>query len=339
MSFEFVPCPLCGQKQHFLPVKVPADDPHVQDYGTLYAGRTVSEWKVCGQCGFVHQNPRPSAKALNDFYMQASYHSVPAPQSGAEHLRFARWYFGEKIAFTLQQSGLQRGSVFDIGCGRGGVLKLYEELGYKVYGVEPDSNLAKFAASELGLQGVRQGILHSDFHLPEQVDMVFSNHAFEHFADLDSVMRGVQNILKPGGYLFIAIPTYFKNRSRLSKQWMNSAHYSLFTHRSLDQLMAKYGFEQVIHTYSGWKKEVDDLWYLAKYTGEACDPKPCYEDSAEVARYLQVVNPLRSLLLFPIYSNWAARVRLFNAARLLVTSPRTFASKVAKQFRRKPVVS
>lgn len=339
MSFDLIPCPLCGQSQHFLPVKVPADDPHLAAYGKLYAGRNISEWKVCGECGFVHQNPRPSAQALNEFYMQASYHSVPVTQSGAEHLAFARWYFSEKIAYTIERSGLRGGSVFDIGCGRGGVLKLYEELGYRSYGVEPDSNLANYAAQELGLKGVRQGILDSSFHLPEQVDLVFSNHAFEHFADLDGVMRGVQNILKPGGYLFIAIPTYFKNRSRLSKLWMNSAHYSLFTHRSLDQLMARYGFEQVAHTYSGWKKEVDDLWYLARNTGKAQDPKPYYEDPEQVSRYLHVVNPLRSAVMFPVYSNWAARVRLFNAARLLVTSPKAFLGKLSKQFKRKPVAT
>lgn len=339
MSFDLIPCPLCGQSQRFLPVEVPANDTHLRDYGALYAGRSSSEWKVCGQCGFVHQNPRPSAQALNDFYTQASYHTVPAAPSRAEHLAFARWYFGEKIAYTIEHSGLRSGNVFDIGCGRGGVLKLYEEQGYRTYGVEPDSNLAKFAVNELGLSGVRQGILDSNFHLPEQVDLVFSNHAFEHFADIESVMRGVQNILKPGGYLFIAIPTYYKNRTRLSKDWMNSAHYSLFTHRSLDQLMARHGFEQVEHTYSGWMKEVDDLWYLARFSGKVRDPQPYYEKPEEVERYLRVINPLRSAVLYPLYSNWAARVRLFNAARLLVTSPRAFLGKLSKQLKRKPAVS
>jgi hypothetical protein len=119
---------------------------------------------------------------------------------------------------------------------------------------------------------------------------------------------------------------------------MNSAHYSLFTHNSLNNLLARYGFEEVAHTYCGWGKEVDDLWYLAKFTGKPGEPKMYFEEPKRVSRYLNVINPLRSLILYPVYSNWAMRVRLytviFNAARLLMTSPMAFFKKVSKRIRR-----
>jgi SAM-dependent methyltransferase len=329
MSLETVPCPLCGQSGSLLGITVPSPDPHLADHGDLYAGKSLSEWKVCGACGFVHQNPRPTTAALNAFYMAAAYHSKPSAVGREEHLRFARWYFNEKIDYSLRHSGLKSGRVFDIGCGRGGVLKLYEERGWQTFGVEPDKNLASFAINELGVQGVRQGILDSRFELPQKVDLVFSNHAFEHFADLHDVVKGVRNILKEGGYMFIAIPTYYRNRSSLSKEWMNSAHYSLFTHHSLNNLLSRHGFEEVTHTYNGWYKEVDDLWYVARYTGKPTDPKVHYESPRQVQRYLQTVNPLRSLVLYPIYSHWAARVRLFNGAKLLLTSPGDFFKKLS----------
>ena len=335
MSLETVPCPLCGYSAAMLATTIPSPDPHIGDYGNLYAGRSLSEWKVCGGCGFVHQNPRPSTAALNAFYMAASYHSKPAVVSREEHLAFARWYFSEKIDYSLRHSGLRSGSVFDIGCGRGGVLKLYEERGWQTFGVEPDRNLASFAQGVLGLKNVRQGILDSSFELPQKVDLVFSNHAFEHFADLHDVVKGVRNILRQGGYMFIAIPTYYKNRSSLSKEWMNSAHYSLFTHESLNNLLVRYGFEEVAHTYTGWHKEVDDLWFVAKYTGKVTDPKLHFENPAQVQRYVQTINPLRSALFYPFYSHWAMRVRLYNAARLLVTSPAGFFRKLSAYRQRR----
>jgi SAM-dependent methyltransferase len=336
MTLELVPCPLCGQSSSFLDVTtVPAPDPHLEDQRELYSGKTISEWKVCGSCGFVHQNPRPSITALNEFYLRAAYHSVKAKQSGAQHLEFARWYFSEKIDFTLKHSNLETGRVFDIGCGRGGVLKLYEERGWNSIGVEPDRDLAAFARDELGLQSVENGILDGNFSLPEKVDLIFSNHAFEHFADLNQVMSGVLNILKPGGYLFIAIPTYFRNRSSLSLDWMNSAHYSLFTRHTLNNLLARYGFEEVFHTYSGWNKEIDDLWYLAKFTGNRTDPSKHFENAQQVHRYIETVNPLRSLLYYPIYSHWAGRVRIYNAFKLLLKSPVGFFRKVALHFKQR----
>lgn len=334
-----ISCPLCKEACSFVAVSVPGGDTDIRKYGSLYAGKKVSEWKVCGQCGFVHQNPRPSAEALNDLYLKSQYHNAAPQSTREEHLEFAHWYFSEKIAFALRQSKLERGCVFDVGCGRGGVLKLYEERGWKAYGVEPDQNLANFAATELGLRGVKQGILDSRFELDEKVDLVFSNHAFEHFADLDEVMKGVQKIIKPGGYLFIAVPTYYRNKSSLSKRWMNSSHYSLFTHNSLNNLLARYGFEEVAHTYSGWKKEVDDLWYLAKLTGKRADPAKYFENPTEVARYLRVINPMRSFLFYPVYSYWATRVRIYTAIRLFITSPKDFFRKASKHVKRKFAVN
>ncbi len=337
MGLQLVPCPICTQSKKFLEITAPDSDVHIQKYGLLYEGNKISQWKICGECGFVHQNPRPSVEALNEFYAKSNYHNQRISESAEKHLNFSRWYFSEKIDFALNNRQYGVGSVFEIGCGQGGVLKLFEERGWKCYGVEPDRNLADFAINKFGLLGVSQGIFDSYYELEDKVDLVFSNHAFEHFADLDEIMKGTQKILKQGGYLFIVVPTYFKNKSSLSKRWMNSAHYSLFTHHSLNNLLARYGFEEVIHTYSGWKKEVDDLWYLAKLTGKESDPRVYFECPQNVYRYLNLINPFRSFIFYLLYSNWATRVRIYNisthALRLLITSPKIFLRKLYDRIR------
>jgi SAM-dependent methyltransferase len=278
----------------------------------------------------VHQNPRPGVEALNAFYSQSGYHA-PIVETRENHLKFARWYYSEKVAYSIERSGIAQGRVFDIGCGMGGVLKLYEERGWEALGVEPDPLHAQFAIGEFGLQGVRQGILDANLRLDQKVDLVFSNHAFEHFADLGQVMEGVRQIIKPGGCLFTVVPTYMSNKSSLSKRWMNSAHYSLFTHRSLNNLLARYGFEEVVHTYAGWKKEHDDLWHMARFTGKPLDPAPHFENPKQVSRYLHVTNPVRSSVFYPLYSHWPTRVRAWtrfrDLLRLLTQSPGEFAQK------------
>jgi len=313
-SLQLVPCPLCREEKSFLDVSVPDTDLHLQKYGDLYAGVTISSWKICGRCGFVHQNPRPTIAALNDFYMRSAYHAE-VQDTAEQHLRFAHWYFDEKIDYCLARSGLENGSVFDIGAGLGGVLRLYQDRGWQTLGVEPDRAQVQFATEKLGVRGVRHGLLDENIELPQQVDLCVSNHAFEHFADLDGVMKGVRKVLRPGGYLFIVIPTYRNNKSSLSRRWMNSAHYSLFTHQSLAQLSARHGFSMVDYTYHGWWKEHDDLWFLARRTDGASTPESHYEDPREVERYLSFVNPMRSLLMYPVYSHWPQRVRIFTGLR------------------------
>ncbi|MEO8206537.1 MAG: hypothetical protein ABI615_10185, partial [Chthoniobacterales bacterium] len=90
-------CPLCGAGDGFLPLRITRQDVHIRKYGTLYGGNTLSEWKACGQCGFVHQNPRPSLQALAEFYRDGRYHAPDLPGSVEEYVKFAKWYFTEKV--------------------------------------------------------------------------------------------------------------------------------------------------------------------------------------------------------------------------------------------------
>jgi SAM-dependent methyltransferase len=312
MTLALVPCPLCGETIKFLPLRVPYRDEHIANYKKLYGERTKSEWKACGTCGFVHQNPRPSIEALNAIYSDGDYHApVPTPLAWSDretYMKFARWYYGDKVDYAIERTGVSSGRVFEMGFGYGGALELFRERGFEVTGREPDPQLAGFARETLGLIGPERGLVDEALQV-EPVDLVFSNHAFEHVADLHGVMSALRSIMKPGGYIFTAIPTYAANRSNMSLRWMNAAHYSMFTRASLDQLMARFGFEPVVGTYRGWHKEIDDLWHIARYTARALDPTQFYEDPEAVARFVNWVNPLRSMLFYPVFSNYHRKVQ------------------------------
>lgn len=334
-----IPCPLCCEKDYFLAVKVPGRDGHIASYGEIYEGRTISEWKICGGCGFVHQNPRPTKQALNRYYMDGKYRQKHVFPEAKLYKEFAEWYYGAKVAYASAKTALQCGTVFDLGCGYGPALHVFRARGWRVLGIEADPECCEFARNQLGLDGVRCGVLTSETEPSGAIDIVFSNHAFEHFADLEDVMLGIKRILKPGGWVVTAVPTYYRNRSSLSKQWMNSGHYSLFTHCSLSHLLAKYGFEVVDYTYRGWNVEMDELWHVARYTGIQGNQAEFYEDPIRVQRYLQFINPLRSLVYFPAYAYHSERrqfrQKVWYALRLLLRSPRNFVSKLAKLLVRK----
>jgi len=231
-----------------------------------------------------------------------------------------------------------------VGFGQGGVLRLFADRGWQAYGVESDRTLLNYARNKLELGLIQEGILDSRTKVDAKVDLVFSNHTFEHIADLHEAMAGLRNVLKPGAYVFTAIPTYYKNRSQLSREWMNSSHYSMLTHNSLNQLFSYYGLEEVTHTYRGWHKEIDDLWHLARFTGNVKDPTTFYEDANEVRKYINTINPLRSIVLYPLYSNYHLRVQFYETikqrgrmlryyAKMLFTSPRRFIQKSALRLK------
>ena len=69
-----------------------------------------------------------------------------------------------------------------------------------------------------------------------------------------------------------------------------------------------------------------------QFTGKVKQSQVYFENPEIISRYLRVVNPLRSLIYYPIYSSWAARIRIYNitvnALRLLLTSPSAFLKKL-----------
>ena len=338
-----IPCPLCSEREVFIDVSVPYDDGHIVNYGNLYAGHDASEWKICGRCGFLHQNPRPSVAALEAFYADAKYRQHQDDPDVDDYSVFAEGYFGPKADYARRVCGIAQGNLFEVGCGFGGALLAFRSRGWTCQGIEPDAHCAAYARNQLGFPGVRPGLLGADILLEHKVDVVFSNHAFEHFADLHGTMRGIRAVLKPGGFLVTIVPTYRENRSNLSKRWMNSSHYSLFSHASLSHLVSKYGFEPVAHTYRGWLTEIDELWHCARFTGTVSEPARFFEAPRSVERYLAWTNPARTALYYPIFDRWSQKRQILHllraGVRSFIRSPGDFPRRAharLRAMRRKP---
>jgi SAM-dependent methyltransferase len=338
-KLESIPCPLCDNTREFLPIDILDDDEVIQTYGDLYKGHLKSKWQICGQCGFVHQNPRPSIRALNEYYLEAQYHQDPQQYDLKMLSKLYRGCYRHDLKFAIEKSGISKGTVFDIGCGLGFAVYEFNKLGWTAIGIEPDPRRAEFARQKLGLN-IQQGVLNSDISIQSSVDLVFSHHAWEHIADFKEVMDGILKIIRKGGYFYASMPTYFQNRSSMSKIYLNSGHYSSFTHRSLSQLLARYGFEYVAHQYYNdfGISVTDDIMFLAQYTGKIIDPTMYYEDPFAVRHYLNFTNPVRTILFSPIYSVKYRQIGIFgrlmrDAFKIAFTQPTLFLKKVRARLK------
>jgi hypothetical protein len=121
--------------------------------------------------------------------------------------------------------------------------------------------------------------------------------------------------------MFTVVPTYYANKTPMSKRWMNSAHYSIFTGRTLSALLARQGFAECQYTYPVFGREVDEVWHIARLTKTAEDPRRYYENATDVATYLNRINPLRSAVLAPVYGGWSLRMRVAWYAKLAICDP------------------
>jgi trans-aconitate methyltransferase len=232
---------------------------------------------------------------------------------------FAHFYYQEKIQYALKITQCSTGTVYELGCGRGEALSVFKEHGFAIKGFEMDTQCLAIAEKFLGQGVVSSKLLTSAIDLSEKADLVFSNHVLEHFTDLNDAFKGLQRLVKPGGFVVTIVPTVAQNRSFLGRAYLNAAHYSAFSHHSLTQLFAKYGFKTIHHTYRGWKKEIDEVWHIAQYRPElTLEPTLSYENPQKVSLDVNFFNPLRAIAFSPQYAYHAKRVWAMNFSKHMV---------------------
>ncbi len=86
--------------------------------------------------------------------------------------------------------------ILDLGCGEGALTDMIREAGAVVLGVDEAPSMVE-AACRRGLQ-----VLRGDMHtlaLSEQFDAVFTNAVLHWTRDIDAVVNGVRQHLRPGG--------------------------------------------------------------------------------------------------------------------------------------------
>lgn len=184
------PCPVCGgtAAHDLIPHAVP------ESHGYHVA--------KCDRCGLVATVPAPPVEAIPSFYGEDYY--------GTENRKFGPvtelFVFLFRVARlrAVYLSGVRRGTLLDLGCGRGLFLRVVQWAGFRTWGTELDEASAR-AARQAGQQ-VRVGELVDCHFEAGQFDAITAWHAFEHFRNPDTVLRECHRILRPGGALIMSMP-------------------------------------------------------------------------------------------------------------------------------------
>jgi len=118
-------------------------------------------------------------------------------------------------------------------------------LGMSPYGVEPadfDQELSKNYKLNIS-----KGSLDKAKYKSEYFDVISLNHVFEHVFSPSETMEELYRILKPGGYLIIAVPVKDSLASRIfGKYWSQldtPRHLYVFSTKVLKQYAKKHNFE------------------------------------------------------------------------------------------------
>ncbi|RKS55398.1 methyltransferase family protein [Gillisia mitskevichiae] len=150
-------------------------------------------------------SPKPDLNKLGSYYKSEDYISHTDSKSS----------FTDKIYQSVKKRMLvkklnwiethsqKKGKLLDIGAGTGEFLLTAKNKGWKVKGIEPDEN-ARELAQKKGLKLVSDS---SNFKA-EKFDVITMWHVFEHVYDLKNQIIELEQLLKKGGLLIIAVPNF-----------------------------------------------------------------------------------------------------------------------------------
>lgn len=240
----------------------------------------------CDNCGTIFTNPRPTKEQLDYFY-------DGFPDSNGKFLSSSlNYYLNPERKKQMYENYLKplleyrkSGKLLDFGAGTGWFMKLAEDAGFEVSGIEFMSKAVEAGVKHFGLTGLVQGCEDS---LPKQqtYDIIIANNNIEHLVDPYNFSKRVFAALKDNGLLVYTYPSadsyMFNLLGKYSYYFMNPYHLTHFTNKGIKVLVERTGFTNVsfepqkesyywshgichknglLHKYKKWREDPDFVKY------------------------------------------------------------------------------
>ncbi len=200
---------------------------------------------VCTQCELLFINPQPSTEMLKKVY-SAQYFEGRGYDSEVKkkyRLSIARKRIKPILRYFNNQS--KGKSLLDVGCASGYFLKVAQDIGFNIQGVEISSYAAN-KANELFNINVFCGTL-KDYEMEANFfDIITCWDLFEHLKDPADFLLKANQLLNDEGIIVIHIPvTDSLGYKMLRSKWKKInplEHLFYFSEKNLNQLMSSHGF-------------------------------------------------------------------------------------------------
>jgi SAM-dependent methyltransferase len=226
-------CLICGSSRSQRLFET--SDPHYGIPGKWWVRR-------CGDCQSFFLEDPPAPEQLADMYPSDAYYSFQLSQS-------SRWkqVISRIVRYprrTREPAFDRPGRILDFGCGAGEFLLKMRGQGWECAGVEISAK-ARDVARENGMD-VRPEILGASGFDEGSFDYVRANHSLEHVHDPSRVLSAMFKALKPGGTLFIGVPTTSSQNARVfGRHWWYVTpplHQSVPSTSGMIRLLERTGF-------------------------------------------------------------------------------------------------
>jgi SAM-dependent methyltransferase len=257
---------------------------------------------TCSRCGLVYVTPRLQGQALVDVY-DASYWNSQNPKlrGYADYSSEATLYlktFQKRMALVSRWLP-PAARILDVGCAAGYFLRIAQQAGHDVHGVELSAAIAVEAVQVLGADRVHVGTLAEAMaarnYAPQSFDLVTLWDVIEHLPEPQQVLRQIRTLIKPGGKLLLETQNVSSRWARLlGRRWHHYKHDEHLYHfdpATMRRLLDDCGF-RICELGSAYAGKYVSFGFLAERAGRLGRlPGLLARPLALLRRYHLYVNP------------------------------------------------
>lgn len=232
-GFEEVACLSCGSSD----AEVIAERDR---YGLFFSV------KLCISCGLAYTSPRMDGAAYGRFYDDEYRPLYVGQERAGDAFYIEQKRQGQRILKFLVEQKFPMDkplNILEVGCGAGGILATFKELGHTVLGLDLGSEYVNYGKENHGLD-LRVGYL-SDLEDTFKPDLIIYSHVMEHILDPMAEMQEIFRRCDANTLVYIEVPG-LKNIHRAYQmdvmKYYQNAHAVHFTLSSLSVMMSKCGF-------------------------------------------------------------------------------------------------
>lgn len=206
---------------------------------------------LCGACGLLRSDPRMDADSTARFY-QDDYRDLYTGPGNAAPLFDSQVTRGRGLVSLLAKLLPTIDTVYEVGCGAGGLLLPFAEQGKRVRGVDLGDEYLEVGRAH-GLE-----LVHGDAdellrRAGEPADLVLLMHVLEHYLDLRTSIAQTMALVRPGGLLLVEVPGVASIATGYRGDilsYLQNAHNFHFTAASLAFVLRRCGLEVLACTDS-----------------------------------------------------------------------------------------
>ncbi len=155
-----------------------------------------------------------------------------------------------KIKKLINSYKGSKGSLLEIGCGSGEILKKFKDMGWKAKGLEISLDAINYCRNQ-NLDVIYGNFL--DIEFQENFDLILMSHVLEHVLDFEKYLKKVHKLLNKNGRVVLFIPyefrglwyiiyKYLKRKVLMEMYNVKTGHIYFFSPKIIALIFSKVGF-------------------------------------------------------------------------------------------------